>query len=101
MLNNLFWAHQFESAFVPEVRALLDTLETRLLPTFANLKSEADAKHREEWERLGSLPGLSGSTHSGSMATGQILFSTTIPGEWKYIAPDTVSAHVHRIVCTR
>lgn len=45
--------------------------------------------------------GLAGSTHSGPMATGQVLFSTTAPGEWKYIAPDTASAHIHRIVCAR
>ncbi|MDO9371824.1 MAG: hypothetical protein Q7U07_04445 [Gammaproteobacteria bacterium] len=57
VLNHRFWADQFKGAFVPEVRALVETLETRLLPTFANLKSEADAKEKEERERLGSLPG--------------------------------------------
>src|SRR5258708_22579438 len=57
VLNHRFWADQFKRAFVPEVRALIETLETRLLPTFANIKTEEDAKEQEQWGRLGSLPG--------------------------------------------
>ena len=57
VLNQRFWASQFKRTFVPEVEALIDVLESRLLPTFANIKSEADAKQQEEWDRLGSLPG--------------------------------------------
>lgn len=57
VLNVRFWADQFKHGFVPEVRALVETLETKLLPAFANIKLEADAKEQEEWERLCSSPG--------------------------------------------
>lgn len=55
--NHRFWEYHFARVFVPEVRALVDTLETRLLPTFTNIKAEADRKGDEEWKRLCALPG--------------------------------------------
>src|SRR5712691_2238548 len=56
VLNHRFWANHFKDSFTPELRALMSTLEERLLPTFANIKSEADVKEHEEWQRLCSLP---------------------------------------------
>jgi hypothetical protein len=56
ILNQRFWAGQFDRVFVPQIRALVDTLRDRLLPAFDNLEAEAERKSDEEYERLGSLP---------------------------------------------
>lgn len=56
VLSHQWWERQFRCDFVPQVRALIETLEGRLLPTFANVEAEAKMKTEEEWERLCSLP---------------------------------------------
>lgn len=56
ILNQRFWTGYFDRVFVPQIRALIDTLGDRLLPAFDNLEAEAQRKSDEEYERLGSLP---------------------------------------------
>jgi len=54
--NQRFWSSHFRQVFVPQIRALVDTLSDRLLPAFANFETEADQKTHAEYERLISLP---------------------------------------------
>ena len=56
VLNQRFWSEQFSSVFIPQIRALVDTLSERLLPAFGDIEAEANRKTEEEYERLGSLP---------------------------------------------
>lgn len=55
ILNQRFWAGYFEEVFVPQIRALIDTLRDRLLPAFDTLDAESERKSDEEYERLASL----------------------------------------------
>lgn len=53
MHNGRFWAGHFKRAFVPHLRRLVDTLESRLLPVFENLAEEASKVEAETYEELG------------------------------------------------
>lgn len=55
VLNARFWTDYFKKSFIPQMHALIETLEKRLLPTFDGIEQEADIKSQEEWERLGSI----------------------------------------------
>jgi hypothetical protein len=57
ILNQRFWAGQFDREFVPQIQALVGTLRDRLLPAFDNLEAEAERRSDEKCEWLGSLPG--------------------------------------------
>jgi len=56
VLNHQWWETHFKQYFMPQLHSLVEVLEHRLLPTFANIESEANEKAEKEWERLGSLP---------------------------------------------
>ena len=56
--NGLFWADNFERMFIPGIEALAECLGRRILPSFANLKEEADRVEQEEYERWGASAGL-------------------------------------------
>lgn len=43
--------------YIPQIQALANVLGTRLLPTFENLKEEADVIEKKHWEDSSSLPG--------------------------------------------
>jgi hypothetical protein len=53
MHNGRFWGRHFKRVFVPHLRRLLQTLEGRLLPAFANLEDEASEIEEETYEELG------------------------------------------------
>lgn len=56
-LNHLFWARVFRVEFVPQLNAIIDTLENRLLSGFANLEEESEQVAEKAWERFMSRPG--------------------------------------------
>lgn len=56
MLNHTFWAYYFRQEFVPQLQALVDVLEKRLLPAFANIEEEAEKASQEAWEASMSAP---------------------------------------------
>lgn len=53
--NPFWWIRQFKEEFIPQVNALVVTLELRLLPTFDELGQEAQKKEKDEYDRLGSV----------------------------------------------
>jgi hypothetical protein len=56
-LNHHFWRRIFEKDFAPQLRELVDALERRVLPGFADIEAEAQKHTDEVWEELGSAPG--------------------------------------------
>ncbi len=67
-LNAQFWKQHFRSLYAPQIRALIEVLEARLLPTFANVEEEANTKAEKEYERLGSLPATGDNTDPAELA---------------------------------
>ena len=58
-MKNPFWISAFQSEFVPEINAIVDVLEKRLLPNIEEEEIEAESGRitEEEWERFMSMPG--------------------------------------------
>lgn len=52
-----FWSHHFDRVFVRQIRAFERALLDRVLPAFEGLEAEAEALAKEEYARLGRLPG--------------------------------------------
>jgi hypothetical protein len=44
VLGHQWWRRHFKRVFVPQARSLIETLETRLLPTFANVRGDVGSK---------------------------------------------------------
>lgn len=57
VLNHHFWSHHFSREFVPQLRAIADALESRLLPTFAAIDKEAEQVSEAAWNEMMSHPG--------------------------------------------
>lgn len=57
MLNHLWWTRYFRETYIPQAQSLVQTLETRLLPTFDDINSEATKVADETWGNLQTLPG--------------------------------------------
>jgi hypothetical protein len=55
--NHHFWAHYFRSEFAPQLSAMVEVLEKRLLPAFANIEAEAEQVPQAEWDAAMSSPG--------------------------------------------
>jgi hypothetical protein len=55
--NHRFWSSYFRSEFVPQLRAMVDVLEKRLLPAFAGIEEEAERVSEEAWDAFMSSPG--------------------------------------------
>ena len=47
---DLRWTKTFETQFAPQLSAIVDALEKRLLPAFAEIDNEANAVAKEVWE---------------------------------------------------
>ena len=54
-----FWLGAFQTEFVPELQAIVDTLESRLLPTIerGDIEEESSRIEDEAFERYMSMPG--------------------------------------------
>lgn len=57
ILNARFWSRYFRSEFVPQLHAIVDTLERRLLRAFEDIEQESEKVSRDTWERFMSMPG--------------------------------------------
>lgn len=55
--NYVWWVGYCKDIYVPQILALADALEERLLPAFENLNAEADQIEEQHWKMLCSLPG--------------------------------------------
>lgn len=55
--NADFWSRFFRESFVRQIEVFCDVFESRVLPVFANVESEADEAAEREYDRIGSLPG--------------------------------------------
>lgn len=56
-LNHHFWIGVFRREFVPQLHAIVEALEKRILPTFAGIDKEAKAVSEEAWDAFMSAPG--------------------------------------------
>ena len=57
IFNALFWARYFQAEFVPQIRAITDALEKRVLPGFENIEEESNQVSEETWKKFMSMPG--------------------------------------------
>ncbi len=57
IFNALFWERFFQAEFIPQIKAIVDTLEKRVLPGFENIEEESEQVSKETWERFMSMPG--------------------------------------------
>ena len=57
VLNHYFWTGIFRREFAPQLRAIVETLEKRVLPAFDNIDGEANAVAEETWDAFMSAPG--------------------------------------------
>lgn len=57
IFNALFWGRYFQAEFVPQIKAIADILEKRVLPAFENIEEESKRISEETWERFMSMPG--------------------------------------------
>ncbi len=55
-LNNRYWRRVFRSDFVPQLSAIIETLERRLIPQFEGINAEAEKVSEEAWDRFMSMP---------------------------------------------
>ncbi len=56
MFNGSFWAGYFRREFTPQLRAILEVLERRLLPGFSDIEQEAEKVSEEVWKAFMSAP---------------------------------------------
>jgi hypothetical protein len=56
-LNHYHWTRVFRGEFSKQLAAIVDVLETRLLPGFAGIDEEAEAVSEQAWESFMSGPG--------------------------------------------
>lgn len=56
MFNHRFWVAYFRREFVPQLRAILEVLEERMLPAFAGIEQEAERVSQEAWDAFMSGP---------------------------------------------
>ena len=56
MFNGSFWAGYFRGEFTPQLRAILEVLEKRLLPGFAGIEQEAEKLSQEAWDAFMAAP---------------------------------------------
>ncbi|MCC6502664.1 MAG: hypothetical protein IT362_05975 [Deltaproteobacteria bacterium] len=54
-LDPSYWSKYFKEVFCKQINTFTDSIASRVLPTFDQIESEAEAAAEKEWERLGSL----------------------------------------------
>ena len=52
-----FWTRLFLTEFAPQINAIVDVLEKRLLPNFEGIEEESERIAKEAEERFMSMPG--------------------------------------------
>jgi len=57
IFNALFWSRYFQAEFVPQIKAIADALEKRVLPGFENIEEESKRVSEDAWEAFMSMPG--------------------------------------------
>lgn len=55
--NALFWSRPFQAEFVPQIKAIADALEKRVLPGFENIEEESKRVSEDTWKAFMSMPG--------------------------------------------
>jgi hypothetical protein len=55
--NWRFWRRILDGDFIPQLRGLVETLETRVLPAFADIDQEAERYTNDLWKDVGAMPG--------------------------------------------
>jgi hypothetical protein len=55
-LSHLFWTRVFKREFSPQLSAIVEALEKRMLPAFGGIEEEAEAVSQEAWEAFMSAP---------------------------------------------
>jgi len=55
-LNGTFWAPFFRDQCIKRIEYYIDTLENRILPTFANIDQESEKISNDKWEEYLSMP---------------------------------------------
>lgn len=56
-LNHTFWSSTSRHEFSTQLAAIVDALETRILPAFDGVDKEGEAVAKDAWERFMSAPG--------------------------------------------
>jgi hypothetical protein len=56
LFNGSLWAGYFRSEFDPQLRAILEVLERRLLPAFAGIEQEAEKVSQDAWDAFMEAP---------------------------------------------
>lgn len=54
--NAYYWSQYFRAEFVPQLSALVDVLENRILPGFEDIEDEAKRVTDDAWKRFMSMP---------------------------------------------
>jgi len=57
IFNALFWSRYFQAEFVPQITAIADALEKRILPGFENIEEESKQVADDTWKAFMSMPG--------------------------------------------
>ena len=55
-LDPEYWSDYFKQVFCKHIATFMDSIANRVLPTFTQIESEAEAVAEREWERLCGLP---------------------------------------------
>jgi hypothetical protein len=56
-LNHTIWRPIFVKEFAPQLSALVEALDNRVLPAFSNIEQEGEAHSDEVWETFMLMPG--------------------------------------------
>lgn len=56
ILNALFWKRYFRKEFIPQINALVEALEERVLPGFNDIEKESEKVSQDAWNRLMEVP---------------------------------------------
>lgn len=56
-LNHAFWLPVFQDQFIPQLTAIIEVLEDRILSGFKNIEKEAEDLSNDRWEEFMSSPG--------------------------------------------
>ena len=55
--NHDYWRGIFERDFLPQLRSIVDALDSRMLPGFEGIEQEAEQHSDEMYRQLGEMPG--------------------------------------------
>ncbi len=79
MLNHHFWGRVFDEEFAPQLRGLVEALESRVLPGFQDIEQGAEQYSDDLWKQAGEMPG------TGDEDMSQIAEAVTDAGVQRYM----------------